>query len=211
MLTLTTILWPLDAKNWLILKDPDAAKDWRREEKGTTEDEMVGWHHWLNGHEFELAMDRKAWRTAVHGVTKSWTWLSNWTGLNWTYPQLASLVAQRGSICLQCGRPRFDPWIRKIPWRRKWQPTPVFLPEESHGQRSLVGCSPQVSKESDVTERLHSLHSYTHSQDWSPPFFVLPPLWRTARSNSPLAKAQGTQKVEKLCAMAEEVISLGNC
>ena len=49
----TPILWPPDAKNWLIGKDPDAGKDWRREEKGTTEDEMVGWHHWLNGHEFE--------------------------------------------------------------------------------------------------------------------------------------------------------------
>ena len=47
------ILWPPDAKNWLIWKDPDAGKDWRQEEKGMTEDEMVGWHHWLNGHEFE--------------------------------------------------------------------------------------------------------------------------------------------------------------
>ena len=49
----TPILWPPDAKNWLIGKDPNAEKDWRREEKGTTENEMVGWHHWLNGHEFE--------------------------------------------------------------------------------------------------------------------------------------------------------------
>ena len=49
----TPILWPPDVKNWLIWKDPDAGKDWRWEEKGTTEDEMVGWHHWLNGHEFE--------------------------------------------------------------------------------------------------------------------------------------------------------------
>ena len=46
------ILWPPDAKNWLI-EDPDAGKDWKQEEKGTTEDEMVGWHHRLNGHEFE--------------------------------------------------------------------------------------------------------------------------------------------------------------
>ena len=45
-------LWPPDVKNWLIWKDPDAVKDWRQEEKGTTEDEMVGWHYWLNGHEF---------------------------------------------------------------------------------------------------------------------------------------------------------------
>ena len=49
----TPILWPPDVKNWLIGKDPDAGKDWRWEEKGTTEDEMVGWHHQLNGHEFE--------------------------------------------------------------------------------------------------------------------------------------------------------------
>ena len=46
------ILWPPDVKNWLIEKDPDAGKDWRQEEKGMTEDEMAGWHHWLNGHGF---------------------------------------------------------------------------------------------------------------------------------------------------------------
>ena len=49
------ILWPPDAKNWLIWKDRDAGRDWGQEEKGTTEDELVGWHHWLNGHEFEQA------------------------------------------------------------------------------------------------------------------------------------------------------------
>ena len=49
----TPKLWPPDAKNWLIWKDPDAGKDWRQEEKGTTEDEIVGWHYLLNGHEFE--------------------------------------------------------------------------------------------------------------------------------------------------------------
>ena len=48
----TPILWPLDVKNWLIWKDRDAGKDWRQEVKGTTEDEMAGWHHWLDGHEF---------------------------------------------------------------------------------------------------------------------------------------------------------------
>ena len=51
----TPILWPPDAKSWLIWKDADAGKDWGQEEKGTTEEEMVGWHHWLNGHEFEQA------------------------------------------------------------------------------------------------------------------------------------------------------------
>ena len=52
----TPILWPPDAKSWLIWKDPDAGKDGRREEKGMTEDNMVGWHHQLNGHEFEEAL-----------------------------------------------------------------------------------------------------------------------------------------------------------
>ena len=49
----TPKLWPLDVKNWLIWKDPDAGKDWSQKEKGTTDDEMVGWHHQLNGHEFD--------------------------------------------------------------------------------------------------------------------------------------------------------------
>ena len=57
----TPILWPLDAKNWLTRKDPDAGKDWRQEKKETTENEMVGWHHWRSGHVFsklrELVMD----------------------------------------------------------------------------------------------------------------------------------------------------------
>ena len=53
----TPILWPPDAKNWLIRKDPDAGKDWRQQEKAMTEDEMVGWHHWLNGHEFEQVLE----------------------------------------------------------------------------------------------------------------------------------------------------------
>ena len=49
----TSVLWPPNVKNWLIEKDPDVGKDWRQEEKRMTEDEMVGWHHQLDGHEFE--------------------------------------------------------------------------------------------------------------------------------------------------------------
>ena len=74
----TPILWPPNAKNWLIGKDPDSGKDWRQEEKGTTEVEMVGWHQWLSGHAFGWTpvMDREAWRAAVHGVARR-TRLSN--------------------------------------------------------------------------------------------------------------------------------------
>ena len=63
----TPKLWPPDAKNWLTWKDPDSGKDWRREEEGMTEDEMVGWHHRLNGHEFEVNF-RSWWWTGRPGV-----------------------------------------------------------------------------------------------------------------------------------------------
>ena len=79
----TPILWPPDAKSWLIWKDPDAGKDWGQEEKGTTEDEMAGWHHWLYGHGFGwtpgVSDGQGAWHAVAHGVAKSQTWLSDWT------------------------------------------------------------------------------------------------------------------------------------
>ena len=77
------ILWPPEMKSRLLGKDPNAGKDWRCEEKVMTEDEMVGWHQWLNGHEFsklwEMVKDRGAWHAAIHGVAKSQTWLCYWT------------------------------------------------------------------------------------------------------------------------------------
>ena len=77
------ILWPPDEKSWLLNKTL-MLKVWGQDEKGVTEDEMVKWHHWLNGHEFlsklaEIKKDREAWHAAVHGVTKSKKWFSDWT------------------------------------------------------------------------------------------------------------------------------------
>ena len=65
--------------------------------------------------------------------------------------------------CRRYKRPGFNPWVGKIPWRRTWQPTPVFLPGESHGQKSLVGYSPWGHKESAMTERIQ--HVCTHGSD----------------------------------------------
>ena len=82
------ILWPPDTKSWLIGKDPDSGKDWKCKEKGTTEDEIVGWHHWLNGHDFEQSLGvsdgqgglvcSSPWGRKESDTTK---WL-NWTELN---------------------------------------------------------------------------------------------------------------------------------
>ena len=92
----TPILWPPDAKNWLLGKDPHAEKDWRQEEKGKKR------VRWLDGitdltdmslSKFrELVMDREAWHAGVHGVGKGWTWLSDWTELMWTSDSLKSLM-----------------------------------------------------------------------------------------------------------------------
>ena len=80
----TPILWPPDVKSWLIWKDPDVGKDWGQEEKGTTEDEMVGWHHWLNGHGFGQALGVGDGQGGL-ACCGSWSRKeSDATELNWT-------------------------------------------------------------------------------------------------------------------------------
>ena len=135
---------------------------WGREESDTTE--RLHFHFSLscigegNGNSLqnsclENPRDGGAWWAAVYGVAQSRTRLK----------RLSSSMVSSGfpwwpigkeSTC-QCRRHKFKPWVRKILWRRKWQPTPVFLPGESHGQRSLVDCSPWGREESDMTEQLH--------------------------------------------------------
>ena len=96
--------------------------------------ELVPW--WLCGASQRIPFSARVLKLTklyLHGMTAALIWAD----LLWKSP----LVAQMVKICLQCGRPGFNPWVRKVPWRREWQPTPVFLPGEFHGERSLAGYS----------------------------------------------------------------------
>ena len=160
ILKLKLQLWLPDAKSWLIWKDPDAGKDWGREEKGMTEDEMVGWHCQLNGHEFEWTLevgdgqgDLACCSPLGQKESDMTEWL-NCTELNrfiickgfilhvylakeimtWSICKIPFLTLKESACqCRRCRRHGFHPWVKKIPWGRKWQPTPIFLPGESHG------------------------------------------------------------------------------
>ena len=85
-----------------------------------------------------------------HSEIRSFVWVTRADGLPRRHS--GKEFAHQGRRCERHG---FDPWLGKIPWRRKWQPTPVFLPGKFHGQRSLVGYSSQNHKESDMTEQTH--------------------------------------------------------
>ena len=118
---------------------------------------MVGWYHRLSGHEFEQdpgdgegqgsPVCCGSWGHKELDVTEQLN--SNSSNGRW-----ASRVAQLVKDLPAVQETRFNPWVGKIPWRRKWLSTPVFLPGESHGQRSLVGYSPCTHKELDTSDRV---------------------------------------------------------
>ena len=133
------ILWPPDAKNWLIEKDPDAGTDWGHEEKGATEDKMVGWHHWLNGHEFEQILgdnkDNEAWRAAVHSVARSQTWLSDWTATKTWEQTLLHILDHKISPILH---PLFKTRvIESLMWMKKMFCYTLNLDHISHSSFSV--------------------------------------------------------------------------
>ena len=84
--------------------------------------------------------------SSVHGILQArileWVTISDYKAIISQLSGYRICLQKKKRICLQCRRPGFDPWVRKIPWRRKWQPPPAFLPGESHEQRSLAGYSP---------------------------------------------------------------------
>ena len=87
-------------------------------------------------------------------------WNQRWQSSDKSIVRFPQWLSGKAATC-QCRRHRFDPWVGKMPWRRKWQPTPVFLPGKSHGQRSLVGCSPRVTTEQACTATAMSpMHLY---------------------------------------------------
>ena len=143
------VLWPPHAKSWLIGKDSDAGRDWGQEEKGTTEDEMAGWHHWLDGCEFEwtpgvgdgqggLACCNSRGRRVGH----DWVTELNWTIGGW-------------SCCCCCCQVTSVVSDSVRPYRR--QPTRLLRPWDSPGKNTGVGCHfllqcMKVKSESEVTQ-----------------------------------------------------------
>ena len=142
------LMWRTD-----ISKDPDAEKNCRWEEKGTAEDEMVGWHHRLHGMSLrnlrELVMDREAWRAAVHVVTNCWTQLNIWTGLNWTesnHPIFCHWFLSTSKFLLFSCHVFDSSWPRGLQHPRLSCPSlsfwvcPSFCPLDG-GYHSTISCS----------------------------------------------------------------------
>ena len=158
----TPVLWPPHGKSWLTGKDSDAGRDWGQEVKRTTR----GWDGWMAsltqwtwvwvnsgrwsqrvGHDWVTELNGTERRRVGWASQASPTWLENSRKRDWLRILLqlgscwSSLVIQAVKNLPVMWETKFDSWVRKSPWRKQCPPTPVFLPGESPGQRSLVGYS----------------------------------------------------------------------
>ena len=105
-------------------------------------------------------LERSAGKGKKHSSILAWA-TKSWTGLS-NFHFFGFPISPDGRVCLQCRRPWFNPWVRKIPWRRKWQRTPVFLSGKSHGRRALAGYTTWGHKESDTTKQLTYTQALEH-------------------------------------------------
>ena len=133
----TPILWPPHVKSWLIGNDPDAGRNWRQEEKGMTEDEMAGWHHWLNGHEFEWTPEVGDGQGGL-ACCDSWghkeldtTEQLNWTELN--EGRLEEEMATHSSILAWEIPWTEEAWRAAVPWGCKDSDTTLQLNNNNKG------------------------------------------------------------------------------
>ena len=119
----TPVLWPPDGKNWLTRKDPDAGKDWRHNEKGTTENKMIGWHHWLDEHEFEPApgvgdgqgsLDCFSPQGCKESDTTEW--------LNWTDSSNCQGHQKQQKSEKQSQEELTETWQLNVMWDPEWDP-----------------------------------------------------------------------------------------
>ena len=149
MLKLKSILWPPDVKNWLIRKDPDAGQDWRWEEKGMTEDEMVGGHHRFNGHEFEQApgvgdgQGSLAYCSPWGRTESDMTEQLNWTdvdhlGENETGPTQQREGQRKGKGAAQPQRKERTTELEKQPEEKTKDGSKVWGWDDQSGQRKPV-------------------------------------------------------------------------
>ena len=146
---------------WLIGKDPVAGKDWMQE-KGMTEDEMVGWHHRLNRHEFDQAVgDGEGQGNLV--CCSPWGSQGQMRLSDWITTTKASLLAQVVKNLLQSGRPGFYPWVWNIPWRRERHPNSSIFCLENSMDRGAWQATVHGITESDMIKWL----THTHTQRYS--------------------------------------------
>ena len=156
----TPILWPHDVKNWLIWKDPDAGKDWRREEKGMTSEKMVGWHYWLDGHEFEQAPGAGDEQGSL-GCCSPWghkeSDITKW--LTWTEQFL------RVQFSVKCIHTFLQPISRIFPVLQNWnsvpnKPSSPSLSLQSLATNILLSVFINLTALGFSYKELYSIHSF---------------------------------------------------